>query len=596
MMATVRNRRAVIARVKPFDTRDGRLHLVELAYTDVDGGRAEDTVLWEREVGARLVEPGALPDVHAEPPMSAAHFDALVRASRWSALTPFLAADGSAHAALPLTAPFHGAVQVEDFQLEPLLRALEMPRISLLLADDVGLGKTIEAGLVLTELILRRRIRRVLIMTPASLRDQWQQEMHDKFSLSFDLVDRAETHALQRRLGLDANPWRTFPRVITSYHYLRQPDVLQQFLATSQARPDAAQLPWDLLIVDEAHNLMPAPFGEDSDLTRMLRTVSPLFEHKLFLTATPHNGHTRSFSGLLELLDPVRFTQTASFTDAEKARVEHVVVRRLKREINELDDERGRPRRFAERYPEPLSLAFGPREQALAAAFAAFRQAVKTTVARAPGGESMAGAFAVEILQKRLLSAPATLADSWHRFLDGMSEDEPATPAEVDATRRASEEDIPDDRERAAFWRVDKERPPELRHTVLSLVAFHELEKHGLDAFLALEGGEGWMLPETLRLADYGLGHDERARAHQPVAAALGPRFLEWQLAQGVEESWDECARHAALIEQIVPTPKPAAADAPGGKKRGAKDGAQMNLFGAQPASQMPLFDRPDED
>lgn len=73
-----------------------------------------------------------------------------------------------------------------------------------------------------------------------------------------------------------------------------------------------------------------------------------------------------------------------------------------------------------------------------------------------------------------------------------------------------------------ALTRVDRERPPELPYTVLSLVAFHELEKHGLDAFLALNDGEGWMLPETLRLADYGLGHDERARVHQPVAPALG--------------------------------------------------------------------------
>lgn len=147
------------------------------------------------------------------------------------------------------------------------------------------------------------------------------------------------------------------------------------------------------------------------------------------------------------------------------------------------------------------------------------------------------------------------------------------------------------------FWRVDKERPPELRHTVLSLVAFHELEKHGLDAFLALNDGEGWMLPGTLRLADHGLGHDERARAHQPVAAALGPRFLDWQLAQGVAESWDECARHAALIEQIVPTPKPAAtADASPGNKPDATDRAQLSLFGPAPASQLSLFDRPDKD
>ena len=84
---------------------------------------------------------------------------------------------------LPLVAPFHGAIQVEDFQLVPLLKALRMPRVSLLLADDVGLGKTIEAGLILSELMLRRRVRRVLIVCPASLRTQWQQEMRDKFSL-----------------------------------------------------------------------------------------------------------------------------------------------------------------------------------------------------------------------------------------------------------------------------------------------------------------------------------------------------------------------------------------------------------------------------
>src|SRR5690606_2624810 len=122
----------------------------------------------------------------------------------------------------------------------------------------------------------------------------------------------------RKRLGLDANPWRTFPRIITSYHYLRQHDVLQQFIAAAKQRDDVPTLPWDLLIVDEAHNLMPSPFGEPSDLAKMLRVISPMFEHKLFLTATPHNGHTRSFSGLLEQLDPVRFIQKNEFTDAER--------------------------------------------------------------------------------------------------------------------------------------------------------------------------------------------------------------------------------------------------------------------------------------
>jgi hypothetical protein len=119
------------------------------------------------------------------------------------------------------------------------------------------------------------------------------------------------------------------------------------------------------------------------------------------------------------------------------------------------------------------------------------------------------------------------------------------------------------------FWRVDKDKDPELRHTVLTLVAFQDLERQieeaggdgekGIEAFLSQNDGEGWMLPETLRLADYGLGHDERADAHQPVASRLGPRFLDWQLTQSAEESWRECHLHArnllgeAGYRQVLP-------------------------------------------
>jgi hypothetical protein len=110
-------------------------------------------------------------------------------------------------------------------------------------------------------------------------------------------------------------------------------------------------------------------------------------------------------------------------------------------------------------------------------------------------------------------------------------------------------------RDPKGFWRIDKDKDPELRHTVLTLVAFHDLEQKigecggdrdkGIEAFLSQNDGEGWMLPETLRLADYGLGHDDRAKEHQPVASRLGPRFFDWQLTQSAEESWRECHVHA---------------------------------------------------
>lgn len=105
------------------------------------------------------------------------------------------------------------------------------------------------------------------------------------------------------------------------------------------------------------------------------------------------------------------------------------------------------------------------------------------------------------------------------------------------------------------FWRVDKDKHPEHRHTILTLVAFHDLQEKisscggdmakGIEAFCNQNDGEGWMLPETMRLADYGLGHDDRAKKHQPVRECFGPRFYDWQLAQSAEESWRECHLHA---------------------------------------------------
>ena len=444
MLATVRNRRGVIAAVNPFDGENGRLHLVHVEYKD-DLSPTEERLLWELEPQRNLLEPNALPDVHNADPMLAEDFDALLRAARWTALSPYLDPDGEGPLERqPIASPFHGGVCVEDYQLVPLLKALRMPRVSLLIADDVGLGKTIEAGLVLTELLLRRRIQRVLILTPASLCRQWKEELWEKFSLGFEVVTRQETERLYRRLGMDANPWRSFSRIIASYHYLRQPDVLEQFLASCHTPEGSPHLPWDLLIVDECHNLMPSPLGEDSGLCRMLGSVAPRFEHKLFLSATPHNGHTRSFTGLLELLDPVRFTRTSELKPAERRRVQDIVVRRLKREINA----GGESPRFCTRHePQALTLALDPREINLSNAFNVFRREVRARIAGGTLSRRRAGTFAVEILGKRLLSCPTAFAESWRRTKQGFSDETVASETEMAAAERSVRQETSDDRE-----------------------------------------------------------------------------------------------------------------------------------------------------
>ena len=449
MLATVRNRRGVVAAVEPFDGEKGRLHLVHLKYAD-DHAPAVERLLWELEPQRHLDEPNALPDpAHAGGPMPAEDFDALLRAARWTALSPYPDAGDNPRSVRRelIASPFHGGVRIENYQLVPLLKALRMPRVSLLIADDVGLGKTVEAGLILTELLLRRRIQRVLVLTPASLRRQWQEELWEKFSLRFEVVDRQGTERLRRRLGMDATPWRSFSRIVASFHYLRQPDVLEQFLAAGRTPEGSPHLPWDLLIVDECHHLMPSAFGEDSELCRMLRLVAPKFEHRLFLSATPHNGYTRSFTGLLEMLDPVRFTRTSEMSPAMHRRVEDIVVRRLKREINA---DSASPRFCTRHPPRALPLAADPREIGLSTAFDAFRDAVRAIVSTGSTARRRAGAFAVEILGKRLLSCPAAFAESWSRARQGFAGREAAPETELAAAERAVRQETGDDREAQA--------------------------------------------------------------------------------------------------------------------------------------------------
>jgi superfamily II DNA or RNA helicase len=454
MMAVVRNRRAMIAAVHPFDADEhGRYHLVDVEYTDGTGVET-DQVLWEVEPGTDLLEPAALPLVHSAPPMDPREFEAMVRASRWSALTPSLPFSGLDEDRPPLAAPLYGAIHPEAYQLVPVLRALEMPRVALMLADAVGLGKTIQAGMILRELMLRRRIRRVLVLCPASLRTQWREEMQEKFALPFEMVDRPRTLKLQREIGVDANPWRTHERIIASYHYLKQPDVLEQFRSTAEPGEDG-RLSWDLLIVDEAHNLAPASFGSDSDLSQMLQRISPWFEHRVFLTATPHNGHTRSFSGLLEALDPVRFTRKSELDAEDRQRVTGTVIRRLKSEINDCYVALGEPARFSERYVEALPpLRFGAQERALQLAVRDFRKALRTAIRDADHQDRTAANFATEVLQKRLLSGPWAFGQSWLALLDGLDvEDGQATASTVVKARNAQADDTEDDNERESRQR-----------------------------------------------------------------------------------------------------------------------------------------------
>nr|WP_015063331.1 DISARM system SNF2-like helicase DrmD [Paracoccus marcusii]AFQ90330.1 hypothetical protein [Paracoccus marcusii] len=230
-------------------------------------------------------------------------------------------------------APFRAGIRLDAYQLLPLQRALELPRANLLIADDVGLGKTVEAGLIARELLLRRRIDFLLIAAPSSMILQWQDEMAQKFGLDVTIIDREHLLRTRRARGFGANPW-VLGSCFAISHALLSDEVymapLRQMLTDFRTR--------SLLILDEAHHAAPSSgqaYAVESQMTRAVRDLAGRFEHRLFLSATPHNGHSNSFATLLEILDPQRFTRGIPVEPADLA---PVMIRRLKEDLRQLGE------------------------------------------------------------------------------------------------------------------------------------------------------------------------------------------------------------------------------------------------------------------
>ena len=190
-----------------------------------------------------------------------------------------------------------GRVRIEPYQLVPLMRALELPRPRLLLADGVGLGKTIEAGLIACELIARRRAHRILVISPAGpLLTQWAQELRQRFGLRFtSITDAASLREQRRNLELGGNPFDMMALCLISLDFAKQERVLEELERSA----------WDLAVIDEAHHCFGAASDrDDTERRRLAEVVAKRSDGLLLLTATPHDGYDPHFASLLELLDP----------------------------------------------------------------------------------------------------------------------------------------------------------------------------------------------------------------------------------------------------------------------------------------------------
>jgi len=288
-------------------------------------------VLWEHELDAEVLTAASwdrLASRGFDPPEM---FSAYLHTLRWNCVT-------STDTQL-FQSPFRAGIKLDAYQLEPLNKALRLPRVNLFIADDVGLGKTIEAGLIARELLIRKKVSTIVVACPPSMLSQWQDEMEERFGLLFEVLDREYVTRVRQQRGFGVNPWDTHAYFIVSHRLL---------VDEAYAGPLRAWLgeirPGSLLILDEAHHAAPASgarYAIDSKFTHTIRDLAYRFEHRLFLSATPHNGHSNSFSALLEILDPQRFCRGVPVR--EKKLLQDVMVRRLKDDLREIAG--GFPRR-----------------------------------------------------------------------------------------------------------------------------------------------------------------------------------------------------------------------------------------------------------
>ncbi len=413
-LVEVRQRPFVVTEVQmsalPTDYLNGRSaaqHLVTLSSVEDDALGESLQVIWEIEPGAKVFQKSELPDITAfDDPV---RLDAFLDAARWGAIS---SADHR-----NVQSPFRSGIEIEDYQLDPVVRAVQMHRVCLLVADDVGLGKTIESGMVIQELILRNRVRKILVICPSDLQIQWQEQMRDKFGLEFRIVDSEAMKLLRRKRGIHVNPWNHFPRLITSMDYLKRERPLRLFRELLPVEGESVYpRRFDLLVIDEGHNIAPSGsqyYAVDSQRTEMVRALAPHFEHKIFLTATPHNGYPESFSALLELLDNQRFARGIA---PDRNQLDTVMVRRMKNEIKDWD---GRPK-FPERKITAVNVKYTDGEIRIHETLQRYTKLCRERAQT--GSEKFSAEFVLKLLKKRLFSSPAAFATTLAQHLQTASQ------------------------------------------------------------------------------------------------------------------------------------------------------------------------------
>jgi superfamily II DNA or RNA helicase len=211
------------------------------------------------------------------------------------------------------------AMDFVPYQLDPAIKALKQPRCRILIADGTGLGKTMEAGILMTELIRRGRGKRILVVTLKSMLTQFQKEMWSRFTIPLVRLDSVGIQRVRQQIPSNHNPFYYFDRTIISIDTLKQ---------DSEYRPYLEQCYWDIIVVDEAHNV--AERNSGSLRARLAKLLSSRSDTLIMLSATPHDGRKESFASLMNMLNP---TAIANPDDYGPKDIKGLFIRRFKKDI-----------------------------------------------------------------------------------------------------------------------------------------------------------------------------------------------------------------------------------------------------------------------
>ena len=288
------------------------------------------------------------------------------------------------------------AMDLVPYQLDPARQALARPRRRILIADAVGLGKILEAGILVSELIARGRARRILVLAVKSMLTQFQKEFWNRFTIPLTRLDSIGIQRVRSRIPTNHNPFYYYDKAIISIDTLKQDAEYRTYLE---------QAYWDVIVIDEAHNV--ADRGTGSLRSRLARLLARRSDTLIMLSATPHDGRARSFASLVNMLDATAITDPANYTK-EDFRDKGLVVRRFKKDIRHQVRDAFRDREIY-RCPFPAS----PLEEAAYDALLALKVAGERGTVNSDTGASVAAMFGseTEIVSRAPVSAASAQRD-----------------------------------------------------------------------------------------------------------------------------------------------------------------------------------------